>query len=182
MNQPHETLPTPFELASLATRCQGRTPGDACEAALVLWKAAAHTLKSEEARRRFDAQRTNPPPPAFDMPKRYPVTPDAMVGLLLPGLKGRTADRAHLLREMLRDELRSLSWLKDKTEREPTESEVSDALGQFRKRPIEDAKTFSWMAENFLKWHERRKPGLVSEARSEAAQKRWNRKPVKKGR
>jgi hypothetical protein len=98
--KPAPAKPTVEQLASLAATLSKwkmgdrvEPPGSLVSRAMAIWKEAQKLL--------------NPPPPGQvqpvpPQPKRYPVTRDKFLGLVLPKLSGRTGDKYSLFREYLK--------------------------------------------------------------------------------
>jgi hypothetical protein len=103
--------PTAHELATLAAemyatqfqpKCDFRVSWqEALKYALVLWLNARQLLHEWriDPKSVFPGEPSSPPSPR---PKRYPVTWEAFINLMVPKAYGRTADRAELLRSYIR--------------------------------------------------------------------------------
>ena len=118
-------------------------------------------------------------------PKKYPVSFRELEILLLPKQKGRTANRASLIREYLLSECLGMCmalrpkphpltyWELDEKAlnhlRELFSGQVAAKFGQIRARPFDEV-TYVRFAEGFLKWHRQ----YIAEKRSAAARKRWD--------
>jgi hypothetical protein len=124
-------------------------------------------------------------------PKTYPVRFQEMELLLLPKLKGRTAERAALFREYLFAEMineRLSSWDEDNSSsywdylpeqledcREAAKQEVSEEFGKCRSR-VYDVQAYSRFAISFLRWYRGWIDLRNSEARSANASRGWEKR------
>jgi hypothetical protein len=124
-------------------------------------------------------------------PKKYPVTFRQMELLLLPKLKGRTADRAALFREYLFAEMvdRSLSsenaedsgsywdYVPEELEdwKEAAKDEVAREFGKC-KRKVYDAQSYARFGASFLRWFIGWTHRRNSEARAANALKGWEKR------
>ena len=98
--------PTTFELATLAaTLAEKDSLGNSPEPdllvsnALNIWTAAGELL---EKRRSLQASVSlNPTAPALPVPKRFPVSLDNFLNLLLPHLSGRSGEKHYLFRQYI---------------------------------------------------------------------------------
>jgi hypothetical protein len=122
------------------------------------------------------------------MPKKFPVSYQKMEMLLLPKLKGRTAERARIMSEFLFvDYVRSRqAELKDKDgagiakltaeelDRLRAQSEEARAslFGQIRNMTF-NAREYALFAHHFLAWHRSSAGFIKSMVRSNSARKRW---------
>lgn len=100
---PSSAKPTTEQLANLAAAISedGTEPPESLvNRALAVWEAA-HELLNKPA-----SSSPTLAPPGPPEPKRYPVTLDQFLLLMLPHLKGRTGERYGLFREYLRFRLR----------------------------------------------------------------------------
>lgn len=125
------------------------------------------------------------PRSAVPQPKKYPVTFREIETLLLPKQTGRTANRAHLIREyflseclgtclVLRPKPHPLTyWELDATAlnelREHFSGQVDAKFGHYRAQFFDDD-AYVRFADSFLKWHRR----YITEKRSAAARTRWD--------
>ena len=132
---PNRTEPTAYELATLAARLytaqfqpkwkyQHLSQEDALKDALAWWVNARELLDKWRANPEGVFPEPPPPPAPKAEPARYPVTLDQFLLLMLPHLKGRTADRASIFRDYLRFRLRnpsppSQTWPWDRKGRAP---------------------------------------------------------------
>ena len=107
---PSRAEPTAYELAKLAVAVlqanrdrHGYSEPDALKDALAFWLNARELL--EKWRTTPASVFPEPPPapavPALPEPKRYPVSIDEFLRLMLPSLSGRTGDKYGLFREYL---------------------------------------------------------------------------------
>lgn len=143
-------------------------------------------LDDEEAWRDADyEERIGEPLP---VPKCYPVSFRDVELLLLPKLKGRTAERARIMRDFLvedyvRSRERALSdeegtrtevFTPEQRERlrEEDKEELDSLFGQLRAMSF-DARYYSVFAAHFLDWHRRRDGFIKSMVRSNSAKQRW---------
>jgi len=143
-------------------------------------KAYHARIKHEEERDRA----VSALPKWVPMPKQFPVTPRQVEALLLPKLKGRTADRAALIREflfaqlaetcfVLRPKLAALSYWELEPElleqfRQTQKNEVARRYEKFR-NTVFDPEAYACFAAAFLEWHKR----FITAKKGAAARKRW---------
>jgi hypothetical protein len=118
-------------------------------------------------------------------PNKFPVSFARVELLLLPELKGRTADRARVFREhilsvllqgcfVVRPKLREVSYWELEPEtleemRQKFHSDIADRFGKLRKHDFEEAEYLRF-ARSFLEWHRQYK----SAKKSAAARRRWH--------
>jgi hypothetical protein len=122
-------------------------------------------------------------------PKKFPVSFAKVELLLLPELKGRTADRAKVFREhifsvllqgcfVVRPKLREVSYWDLEPEtldgmRLKFHSDIAERFGKLRKRVFGEAE-YVRFAKSFLEWHREYK----SAKRSAAARRRWDKAKI----
>lgn len=190
--------PSELELARLAAelaRTEKIDPKQLLAEAWELYWESCRTLQADHrkvvaavAREAELARELQPskqlPAETVPMPGKYPVTHQQVEALLLPKLKGRTAERAALIREYIFSELAKiclvvqpklaavtywelgpdlrerLRWhLKDK---------VTGLFEEYRKK-VFDAEGYSRFAVSFLEWHRR----FIAAKKVAAAHQRW---------
>ena len=133
----------------------------------------------------YSDEAESPPVPT---PKKYPVSYKEAELLLLPKLKGRTAERAKIMRDFVFvDFVRSkhaglktddgMGIMKFNPEdlerlREESEDERAEVFRYLRSKKF-DAREFEIFARYFLNWYRQRAGYLKSLVRSESARKRW---------
>lgn len=121
---------------------------------------------------------------AVPMPKKFPVNHRQVEALLLPKQKGRTAERAALIREFIfsqlartclvvRPKLAAVSYWEleaDRQEqlRQKLKDEVARHFEKLRKTTY-DAETYHRFAVLFLEWHRR----FIAAKKAAAARARW---------
>ncbi len=190
--------PTELELAQLAARL-ARTdkldPKQLVEDAWAIYWESCRKIQDDHRAVKVNGEKeslaeaalaavTAQPRPALPQPKKYPVTFREMETLLLPKQKGRTANRASLIREYLLSECLGTCialrpkphpltyWELDEKAlnhmREIFSGQVAAKFGQYRTRHFDEA-AYGRFAEGFLKWHRQ----YIAEKRSAAARKRW---------
>jgi hypothetical protein len=191
--------PTELELAQLAARLARGDKHDAKQLVEDAWaiywescqkiqddhRAVKASLEKESLADAALDELAGQSQPAVPRPKKYPVRFREMEILLLPKQKGRTANRASLIREYLLSEClgRTCMALRPKPHpltyweldvkalnglREHFSVQVATRFGHLRASHFSEAEYIRF-ADAFLKWHRR----YISETRSEAARKRW---------
>lgn len=126
--------------------------------------------------------------PTWPVPKKYPVAYREVEMLLLPKLKGRTAERAKIMRDFVFvDYVRSkhaglktadgMGMMKFNSEdlerlRKESEDECAEVFQYLRAKKF-DAREYDAFAHYFLTWYRQRSGYLKSLVRSESARKRW---------
>ena len=126
--------------------------------------------------------------PPVPTPKKYPVSFKEAELLLLPKLKGRTAERAKIMRDFVFvDYVRSkhaglktadgMGMMKYNPEdlerlRQESEDECAEVFQYLRSKKF-DAREYDAFAHYFLAWYRQRSGHLKSLIRSESARKRW---------
>ena len=121
---------------------------------------------------------------AVPMPKKFPLTHRQVEALLLPKLKGRTAERAALIREYLfsrlagaclvvQPKLQAVSYWKVETElleqlRQSTKNAVAKHYENFRRTVFEEH-AYRRFAGDFLEWHR----SFIAAKKAAAARVRW---------
>lgn len=190
--------PTEWQLAQLAAQLAHTGKVDAKqlihEAWEIYWEGCRKIQDDHRAQQAGLEQKSaaaaslvdgnHPPRPAVPPPKKYPVTFREMETLLLPKQKGRTANRAHLIREYVLSEFLGTClalrpqphlltyWELDAKAlaelREYFSERVAVKFGHYRAQLFnEDA--YVRFADSFLKWHRQ----YIAEKRSAAARTRW---------
>ena len=191
--------PTELELAQLAARL-ARTdklnPQQLVEDAWAIYWESCRKIQDDHRAVKANGEKesladaalaavTDQPRTDLPQPKKYPVTFRELEILLLPKQKGRTANRASLIREYLLSEcLGTCMVLRPKPHpltyweldekalnhlRELFSGQVAAKFGQIRARHFDEV-TYVRFAEGFLKWHRQ----YIAEKRSAAARKRWD--------
>jgi len=190
--------PTELELAQLAARLARTDKLDhkqLVEDAWAIYWESCRKIQEDHRAVKFHGEKESPAEaalaaeadqrrPAVPTPEKYPVTFHEIETLLLPKQKGRTANRASLIREYLLSEcLGTCLALRPKPHpltyweldakaldglREHFSGQVTTRFGQLRASHFNEA-DYIRFADAFLKWHRR----YISETRSEAARKRW---------
>lgn len=128
---------------------------------------------------------------SLPVPKRYPVPYREAELLLLPKLKGRTADRARVMREFLfadyvHSKVAEAQAPDGKSIASPTEEqftrlreafneEAPDFFGQLRRMTF-DKRDFAAFAEQFLTWHQLEERKMKSKVRAESARRSWEKR------
>ena len=192
--------PTELELAQLAARL-ARTdkldPKQLVEDAWAIYWESCRKIQDDHLAVKINDGKESPaeavlaavtdqPQQAVPLPKKYPVTFRELEALVLPKQKGRTANRASLIREYLLSECLGTCmvlrpkphpltyWELDENAlnhmRELFSGQLAVKFGQCRAR-LFDESAYGRFAEAFLKWHRQ----YIAEKRSAAARKRWNR-------
>lgn len=140
-----------------------------------------------------DLTNEDPARPALSLPvpKRYPVTYPQAELLLMPKLKGRTGDRAEVMRGFLfADYVRSKMAEKTPTDAKTFVSPVGEELERLRaafkeevpgifaelRRMTFDKEYFARFAEEFLTWYQHRESLMKSWARSDNARRGWDKR------
>ena len=190
--------PTELQLAQLAAslaRADKLDPKQLVEDAWAIYwescrkiqddhRAVKASLEKESQADAVLAEVVGQPQPAVPQPKKYPITFREVETLLLPKKKGRTANRAILIREYILSELLGMClalrpkphpltyWELDEKAlnglREHFSGQVAKKFGQLRASHFNVA-DYTRFADAFLKWHRR----YITETRSAAARKRW---------
>jgi hypothetical protein len=170
-------LPSTEQLAQLAAtlaRSSQNSASELAKAALTLWKSAEKELKMEclrlAAERQWQAVR--PPDsasqskaPIVPTPKRFPVTHDEFLRLVLPKLRGRTGEQATVFKRYLRasEGRQDVNEIYKKCrERRMTEIEYESAAGQF------------------IRWYTHHRKTSTTAARSKAASIAWAKRTKRK--
>jgi hypothetical protein len=196
--------PSELELARLAAqlaRTEKIEPQQLVKEAWALYWESCRTLKEDDRKVEEyfkqieaaddhqydgpDAEEAEPVP----MPKKFPVTYQKVEMLLLPKLKGRTADRAKIMREFLFvDYVRSqhsgmkgndgagivkLTQVELDRLREQSEEERASLFGQLRTMTF-NANEYALFAQYFLAWHRQSAGFIKSMVRANSARKRWS--------
>ena len=194
--------PSELELTQLAVqlaRAGKINPKQLVEQAWTFYQESCRLLQadSREVAEYLKAERTReesangPEAAAFELlptPKKYPVTYPELELLLLPKLKGRTAERAKIMREFLfqnyvagrnapmngapdtRPEVLTAEQLIRL--REESEAELESLFGQLRATRF-DAEDYAHFAQYFLNWERWRTGFATSMMRSASARRRW---------
>ena len=131
------------------------------------------------------------PAAAVPMPKKFPVNHRQVEALLLPKQKGRTAERATLIREfvfsqlartclVVRPNLTMLTYWEleaDRLEqlRQKLKDEVARHFEKLRKTTY-DAEAYRRFAVSFLEWHRR----FIAAKKASAARTRWAKEEEKR--
>jgi hypothetical protein len=197
--------PSELELATLAARLARSGKLDAKQLVTQAWELyweSCRQLKAdyqetekyhENMAREEDAESDDDViglPKWVPVPKRYPMTYRDLEALLLPKRKGRTAERAGLLREYIFSQLvRHCIVLRPKIHvagywelpaerlellREHLRDEVARYFEKYRKT-VYDAGAYARFAVPFLTWHQQ----FIASKKSAAARKRWSKKKDK---
>ncbi|MEW6160732.1 MAG: hypothetical protein AB1813_25150, partial [Verrucomicrobiota bacterium] len=135
--------PTTEKLATIAAILAQTGKGSAqelAEAAMQIWKASENVIRRH--------QQQEDPVSGHSLPhvKAFPITTEQMVKVLLPKLKGRTAEAAATLRAYCK------ALLISKLQREPTDKEAEAEFSKVRRAPV-TAANFQIAAQQFLQWH-----------------------------
>lgn len=190
--------PTELELARLAAqlaRTEKIDPRQLVQEAWELFRESCHTIQKDyrELKEYFEQEakaddqldwQDDERVEALPAPKKYPVMHKQVESLLLPKLKGRTAERASLIREYLffqlvrtcfvwRPKLAALSYWEMEADlleqlRQNLKDDVDRHFEKFRKT-VFDADTYTRFAGPFLEWHRR----YLAAKKAAAARKRW---------
>jgi hypothetical protein len=154
--------PTTEQLATLAAalaRNTNSTPKQLVEKAWRIWIAAwSKGFEEFAARKGGDAGDLAK---RIVRPKKFPITHEAMVALLVPKLKGRTGDAAEALKAYC------AAYLRRETNSEPTQDAVDASYAMTRKQPIPEGE-YSLYAMMFLRWFDPWHKARTSEARRNA--------------
>ena len=201
--------PTELQLAELAARLARTTvidPKQLVSEAWVIYQESCRRIREDykhvteffEDDGRFedltndDSARSALSLPA---PKRYPVPYPEAERLLLPKLKGRTAERAQVMRGFLfADYVRSKMAEKTPTDAKTFASPVGEELERLRaafkeevpgifaelRRMTFDKDYFARFAEEFLTWYQQRERFTKSWARSDNARRGWEKRRKEK--
>lgn len=128
---------------------------------------------------------------SLPVPKKYPVPYPEAERLLLPKLKGRTAERAQVMRGFLfadyvRSKMAEASSLDGKPVVSPTGEQLKRLQEEFRddapgifaelRRMTFDKDYFARFAEEFLTWYQQRERFTKSWARSDNARRGWDKR------
>lgn len=194
--------PSELELATLAARLARTEQIDPKQLVKEAWelywasceKIKADHLEVERHLREMEAQEAEEAEEESEnipRPLKYPVTFQEMELLLLPKLKGRTAERAELFREYIFADMVGLSrndgsgeprtcyWdyrMKDLDElRDRAQDEVAKAFGSWRRR-VYDAQAYFQFASSFLHWHRGWTDLKNSEAKAANAKLGWEKR------
>jgi hypothetical protein len=175
MIEPDRKLPTTEQLATLAATLVRTSDHDAnslAAAALTLWRAAEDELaKAREAADRWTvvtipaegrpiSEAELPPLPE---PKRYPIKRDEFARLVLPHLKGRTAELAEKLKAYCK------ACIAARTGRTATPEQVADYYANWK--DITQEWEYQISARQFQNWWNYYAPKKLSEDRSEIGKK-----------
>jgi hypothetical protein len=198
-NHPFEYWPRPseLELAHLAARLARAgsfDPKELVKDAWALYWESCRRIQEDhlQVTRYFEEEGSEPGLEAWELlprPKGFPVRFAEMERLLLPGLKGRTAERAALLREFAFADLMQQCmayingkfcpvpyWKLEGDELEALKQRFKDAtterFAKFR-TSIYDAAAYDVFATGFLAWHARWTRRRNSEAKAANARKGW---------
>ena len=186
-----EKPPTVAQLAALSAsmaKSWADDPGHLVLTAFEIWKASDKVLAEEREERKLrallaaeQAQAPSEPPLRLRLPKKYPVTFDQFLRLVLPPkLTGRTAEQFALYREYLRtvEAVRRKETAKangqdlnnlDAETFAPTKDEVDAMLAERRAKPFEDDLAYMKAGLLFQEWYLRRSKSQISQARRAAA-------------
>jgi hypothetical protein len=192
----HWPRPSELELARLAAqlaRSENIDPKQLVAAAWELYRESCRRLQAdhrEVAAYHERLDRVEPDdttvglPQWLPMPKKFPVNHRQVEALLLPKQKGRTAERAALIREFIfsqlartclvvRPKLAAVSYWElaaDRREqlRQKLKDEVARHFEKLRKTTY-DAETYHRFAVLFLEWHRR----FIAAKKASAARTRW---------
>lgn len=189
--------PSELELATLAARLlrpDKVDPKQLVDEAWNLYHASCLKIQKDY----LAAQRlvpSWPPEDDFDLelpqPKQYPMTFEEMERLLLPRLRGRTAERAALLREfifaeflgrcfVLRGGARKVSYWEFVPEdlnilRERHRDSIAKEYGELRTKQY-DAAAYAKFARSFLPWHRKWMEMKKSEVKAANAKLGWKKR------
>ena len=201
--------PTELQLAELATRLARTTvidPKQLVGEAWAIYQESCRLIREDykhvsgffedDGRREVLAdEEPARPAPALPVPKRYPVPYREAEMLLLPKLKGRTGDRAEVMRGFLfADYVRSKMAEKTPTDAKTFVSPVGEELERLRasfkeevpgifaelRRMTFDKEYFARFAEEFLTWYQQRERFTKSWARSHNARRGWEKRRQEK--
>lgn len=194
----HWPRPSELELAQLAAQLArgGQVePKQAVQMAWELYWESCQIIQADHRRvdayfaREAELERELNYPEAeagesVPLPKKFPVTHREVEALLLPQMKGRTADRASLIREYLFAQLvRTCLVVKPKLTtvsywemeealleqlRQRLKEEVARHYARFR-NTVFDAEAYRRFAVAFLQWHRQ----FIAAKKAAAARKRW---------
>jgi hypothetical protein len=146
-------------------------------------KVAAYFAHEKELERELDWPEQEPAA-AAPVPKKFPMNYRQVEALLLPKQKGRTAERAALIREfiffqlartclVLRPKLAAVSYWEMETElqeqlRQKLKDEVARHFEKLR-QTVYDAEAYHRFAVPFVEWHRR----FITAKKAAAARARW---------
>lgn len=173
-------MPSPGELAMLAATIRKNDGGEhaaICATALDLWFAAQEVITLQrqcEVDFQEERQRANAEKITVPEPKKYPVSRDEFTDLMLPDKKGRTADRADILKEWLRHELGHKQWMAGDqlTPWNGVPLSRAEAVEAFRNMVPMAISDYQHNARRFLAWHRDWKSAAKSATRSASAERK----------
>jgi hypothetical protein len=198
----HWPRPSELELAALAARlarAEQIDPKRLVDEAWDLYRASCQKIQQDhlEVERVLAAWEAVPDDGPFDdgsalpQPEQYPITFQAMELLLLPKLKGRTAERAALMREYIFAELLgqcfdirngfkpvsywNLSPANLEIMREQLKPSIVKKFGLWR-ASLYDAQAYAKFAAAFLQWHGQWTNVRNSEIKAANAIKGWEKR------
>lgn len=203
--------PTELQLAELAARL-ARTPvidpkqlvGEAWaiyrESCRVLHEDQKHVTEFFENEGRWEPAGENAggkPPEGLQwpVPKRYPVSYKEAELLLLPKLKGRTAERARAMRDYLfadyvRSKMAQVQSPDGRSNVSPTGEQLKQLQEEFKevapglfgelRQMTFDKGYFAAFAEEFLTWYRRREGIIKSMVRADSARRGWEKRRQEK--
>lgn len=131
------------------------------------------------------------PVPSLPVPKRYPVSYKEAELLLLPKLKGRTAERARVMRDFLfadyvRGKMAEGQSPDGRARISPTGEQLKQLQEEFKeavpglfgelRRMTFDKGYFAAFAEEFLTWYRRRDGIIKSMVRADSARRGWQKR------
>ena len=135
------------------------------------------------------------PEPSLPVPKHYPVSYRDAELLLLPKLKGRTANRARVMRDFLfadyvRSKMAEMTPVVGKSIVSPTGEQLSQLREEFKeevpglfaelRRMTFDRGYFAAFAQQFLTWYWRRDGIIKSMVREDSARRSWEKRRQEK--
>ena len=198
--------PSELQLAELAAR-SARTPvidpKQLVSEAWAIYQESCRVIREDHKHvtQFFEAEGTEMPEAemhpslSLPVPKSYPVPYKEVERLLLPKLKGRTGDRAQVMRGFLfadyahskMEEMQSanggsiVSPVGDQLKRLQDEfkEEVPEIFAQLRRMKF-DQEYFARFAEEFLTWYQQRESFTKSWARSHNARRGWEKRRQEK--
>lgn len=201
--------PTELQLAELAARLARTTVLDpkqlVSEAWALYWESCRviredhkHVTQFFESEARWEnLPDVEPERPALRLPvpNKYPVPYREAEMLLLPKLKGRTGERARVMREFLfadyvRSKMAETTPAGGKSMISPTgeqlkrlqaefKEEVSGLFAELRRMTF-DKEYFARFAEEFLTWYRRRELFMTSMVRADNARRGWEKRRQEK--
>jgi hypothetical protein len=198
----HWPRPEPLQLAQLAAQLAhpGKdNPQELIQSAWALYWEGCRQLKEDYQQveallarmEEWEAQaEVVEPAPTFAQPKQYPVTFQEVELLLLPHLKGRTAERARLFRTYIRERAVSPSYMegstKDRRSRlvggrlpAPTPDEEAAIFGRWRRGRYNEEQ-YVGFAEDFLRWFHRHADQQTRAVKAANARRGWEKRRKEK--